>query len=83
MKNYRALHYLVFAVLMMSTVLGVQFLWGLLFIFWTIQNFQTRHAFLLFSVSQDDDPVLFWLIQLAWLIFGVLMVAPDAMIIFS
>ena len=77
MTQARALNYVTFAVLMISTVLGYQFLWGLLFLYWTIPNFYSGHAFLLTDVTRDDDPVLFWLIQIAWVVLGLMLVALD------
>ena len=77
MTQARALNYVTFAVLMISTVLGYQFLWGLLFLYWTIPNFYSGHAFLLSDVTLEDDPVLFWLIQIAWIVLGLMLVALD------
>ncbi|SLN55087.1 hypothetical protein ROA7450_02838 [Roseovarius albus] len=73
----RILNYVVFAVLMVSTAMGFQSLWGLLFLYWTIPNFYAGHAFLVSDVSREEDPVLFWLIQLAWVVLGVLLILAD------
>jgi len=62
---------------MASTVLGYQFLWGLLFLYWTIPNFYSGHAFLLSDVTRDDDPILFWAVQIAWIVLGAMLVALD------
>ena len=62
---------------MVTTVLGYQALWGLLFMFWTIPNFYSGHALLLTDVTRDEDPILFWLIQLAWVALGLSMIAID------
>jgi len=77
MKPNRSLNYVVFAALMISTALGYQSLWGLLFLYWTILNFRTGRAFLLSEVSRDQDPILFWLIQIAWGVLGLWLVAQD------
>lgn len=73
----RVLNYVVFAVLMASTALGFQSLWGLLFLYWTIPNFYAGHAFLVSDVSREEDPILFWLIQLAWVVLGVMLILAD------
>ncbi|WP_299638757.1 hypothetical protein [uncultured Ruegeria sp.] len=77
MTRKRQLNYITFAALMVTTVLGYQSLWGLLFMFWTIPNFYSGHALLLTDVTRDEDPVLFWLIQLAWIALGLSMIAID------
>ncbi len=77
MTQARLLNYATFAALMIATALGYQSLWGLLFLYWTIPNFYSGHAFLLSDVTRDDDPVLFWLIQIAWVVLGLMLVALD------
>jgi len=75
--NSRAINYTAFFVLMVSTVLGYQFLWGLLFLYWTIPNFHSGEAFLLSKVTRSDDPVLFWVVQIAWVVLGVMLILSD------
>ena len=77
MNNSRIQNYVVFAVLMVATAMGYQSLWGLLFLYWTIPNFVTGHAFLLSDVTRDKDPILFWLIQIAWVVLGLVMILGD------
>ncbi|NOD32802.1 hypothetical protein GS610_21395 [Ruegeria sp. HKCCD6228] len=77
MTRKRQLNYITFAALMVTTVLGYQTLWGLLFMFWTIPNFYSGHALLLTDVTREEDPILFWLIQLAWVALGLSMIAID------
>ncbi|WP_171172700.1 hypothetical protein [Ruegeria sp. HKCCA0370] len=77
MTRKRQLNYITFAALMVTTVLGYQALGGLLFMFWTIPNFYSGHALLLTDVTRDEDPILFWLIQLAWVALGLSMIAID------
>ena len=77
MAQARLLNYATFAALMVATALGYQSLWGLLFLYWTIPNFYSGRAFLLSDVTRDDDPVLFWLIQIAWVVLGLMLVALD------
>ncbi|MDA7966496.1 hypothetical protein [Ruegeria sp.] len=77
MRQARSLNYIAFAALMISTALGFQSLWGLLFLYWSVQSYHTGHAFLLSEVTRAQDPVLYWLIQLAWIVFGVLLVMAD------
>lgn len=77
MRQDRLLNYITFAVLMVSTALGFHSLWGVLFLYWTVQSFYTRDTTLLSEVTRDDDPILFWLIQIAWAALGLMMIAAD------
>lgn len=75
--NSRVLNTIAFVVLMVSTAFSLQLLWGLLFLYWTIANFYSGHAFLLSDVSREENPGLFWAVQLAWIVLGGLMVVSD------
>ncbi|MEX0318738.1 MAG: hypothetical protein AB3N21_12340 [Ruegeria sp.] len=77
MTQIRALNYIAFAALMITTALGYQSLWGLLFLYWTVQSYHTGYAFLLSDVTREEDPVLYWLILIAWTVFGILLVMAD------
>ena len=77
MDRRRLINYAAFVALMVSTGLGIGSLWGLLFLFWTIPNFYSGRAFLVFDVLRDEDPILFWAIQLAWVVLGTVMVLSD------
>jgi hypothetical protein len=79
MKQLRALNYIAFAALIITTMLGFQSLWGLLFLFWTVQSYRSGHAFLLSEITRNEDPVLYWLILMAWAAFGVLLVMADVL----
>lgn len=73
----RLRNYIAFAVLMFATLMRFQFLWGVLFIFWTVFNVKTGQAFLMSPVIREEDPILFWLIQAAWFGFGLLLIIDD------
>lgn len=75
--NTRLLNYCAFIALMISTAFGYQFLWGLLFLYWTVPNFYSGHAFLLSDVKRSDDPILFWAVQIAWIVLGAWLVVSD------
>lgn len=77
MIEHRLFNYILFAALMVSTYFGFQFLWGALFVFWTIQSLRSGSAFLLSSVNRAQDPVLFWMVQITWLVLGLMMLTAD------
>ncbi|MEM7428208.1 MAG: hypothetical protein AAF441_19125 [Pseudomonadota bacterium] len=68
---------LALAVLVLATVREWYWLWGLLFIFWSIQGLRSGQAFLIEDISRDDDPVLYWLISAMWAGFGLWYVYAD------
>ncbi|MEM9597483.1 MAG: hypothetical protein AAGD06_24660 [Acidobacteriota bacterium] len=77
MKEGPLANYIAFAVLMVTTVLGYQTFWGLLFLYWTVPNFISGRAFLVSVVTRQQDPVLYWLIQVAWIVLGISMILSD------
>lgn len=77
MMQIRSLNYVAFAALMITTAVGYQSLWGLLFLYWSVQSYRTGYAFLLSDVTREEDPVLYWLILIAWTVFGILLVMAD------
>ena len=70
-------NYIVFAALMISTALGLQSLWGLLFLYWAVSNVSSGRTLLLSEVRRSDDPILFWLILIAWVALGLMLIAAD------
>lgn len=77
MTQRNAFNYLAFVILMASTAMGYQSLWALMFLYWTIRSFATGYVFLLSETSRQEDPLLFWLIQITWLVLAALMIAAD------
>lgn len=77
MNNSRILNYVTFAILMISTALGYQLFWGILFLFWTILSFRSGNTLLLTYVTRKADSFLFWVIQIAWVTLGLIMIAGD------
>lgn len=77
MKRDQSANYTVFALLMISMFLGYQFLWGLLFLYWIIPNIVNGQAFLLTPVYRASDPILFWCIQITWIVLGLFMLLGD------
>jgi len=73
----RVLNYITFFALLLTTALGYWFLWGLIFIYWTIPGFNSGRTILVSDVTREDDGFLFWAVQIAWIVFGALLVASD------
>ncbi|QIE44597.1 hypothetical protein G5B38_03095 [Pseudohalocynthiibacter aestuariivivens] len=77
MKNNRLLNYIGLFVLIGALLLGWQWPWGLLFIYWVASAYMAGETHLLGPVSREQDSLLFWAIVTLWTLFGVLMVLAD------
>lgn len=77
MKRSQAANYIVFASLMISMLLGYQFLWGVLFLYWSVSGISSGQVFLLTDVYRATEPVLFWCIQITWFVLGMFMLLDD------
>lgn len=73
----RFLNTLAFIALLASTAVGLHSLWGVLFLFWTIRNLRTGETFILSTVRRQETPILYWLIQITWLLLALMMIASD------
>lgn len=68
---------LAFIALLATTAVGIHGLWGVLFLYWTVRSLTTGETFLITTVTRQDSPILYWLIQFSWLFLGILMLASD------
>ena len=62
---------------MTSVLLGYQFLWGLLFLYWSVLGISSGQAFFLTDVYMATEPAPFWCIQIAWVVLGFFMLLGD------
>ena len=53
--------------------------WGILFLMWTIQSVRTNETYLVEEITRDEHPVVFWLIIATWMVVSVLMILIDAL----
>ncbi len=78
MINHRRIaNYVALPLLLAATWLGLNWPWGLVFIWWAWPSIRAGEAFLVDVVSLEEDPILFWAVTTLWVLFGVLMVAVD------
>ncbi len=59
-------------ILIGGTAMGWYRVWGVLFLWWGIYEIIMGRTFLVEDIRRDDHVILFWLITLMWLVFGVL-----------
>lgn len=53
----------------------VEFYFAIVFLIWSIQGIKTRTASLLDDIYQDENPVLFWIVTIAWIVLSLLSLA--------
>jgi hypothetical protein len=50
----------------------VEFFFALLFLFWSIQGIKSGMATLIDTVLKSDSPVLFWTINIMWIVISLM-----------
>lgn len=71
MPNFQLINWLAVLCLGLATYFNLYWVWGLLFLFWAAQSFQTQSVFLLGSIEKHTNPSLYWVVTLAWVGFGL------------
>ena len=64
-------------VLLISTFMGIYTLWGVLFVYWGITSLRSGQVYLLEDIDRAEDPALFWIIAIMWIMTGGLYVLGD------
>ncbi|MEX0307378.1 MAG: hypothetical protein AB3N12_08320 [Ruegeria sp.] len=77
MSPTRTANYIALPILLVSTAVGLYWVWGLLFVWWVVPTIMNRQAFLVFEVNRDDDPALYWAIVGLWVVLGLMMIAAS------
>ena len=76
MQNTTA-NWIALITLMLASVLGLYFIWGFLFIYWSVRSYYDQSVFLLSPVYRSDAPALYWTISALWLVFGIWYLITD------
>ena len=64
-------------ILIAATAIGFYFIWGLLFIYWSVRSYYDGTVFLLSPIHRSDTPVLYWALSALWLLFGLWYLISD------
>jgi len=51
---------------------GKYWLFGFLFLIWVILDLKNGQTYLLEIIQRKDNPILYWLIVIMWLIFSIM-----------
>lgn len=76
--RFRVLDVLVLIGLLAATALGWSWPWGVLFICWSVPALRHGETLLLRPLHRAERPVMFWIVTLLWVAFGVLTILADA-----
>lgn len=64
-------------VMIIATLKNIPWLWGILFLFWAINDLRNGHTYFIEDVSREEDPILFWVIVTVWFLFAVMSFFPS------
>ena len=65
------------AIVIAAVIFNFQWVWGLLFLFWSGTSLVTGVTFLVEPIHRDEDPWLFWAITTLWLGLSVALIVID------
>ena len=64
-------------VLLAAVVFDLQWIWGVLFLFWSAQSLFAGVTFLVEPVYRDESPRLFWAIAMLWLVLSLALIVTE------
>lgn len=82
MNTSRIVSYIVLIGLLFALYMNWSWPWGVIFIIWLVPSIRFGESFLVSRISRREDPFLFWIITLLWVLLGVLMILQDATPVF-
>jgi len=79
--NFKWKTILALAIVYLAVIMGWSWVWGLLFIMWTIPALYSGQTHLVEEINRDENPVLFWLIVGTWMGLSVYMIIGDLLLV--
>lgn len=64
-------------VLLVATFFDWYWVWGLLFLYWSVVSIGAGQVFLVQTVRRDENPYLFWSVSALWLVLAILVIGTD------
>lgn len=77
MSKSRLANFVAFPVLLVAALMGLYWIWGLLFLWWLVPALRFGQTRLLFEIKRGEDPVLYWAVVILWALFGLMMIAAS------
>ncbi len=68
------------AIIYLAVVMNWQWVWGLLFLMWTVPALYSGRTTLVETVDRDDSPILFWVIIATWLVLSLYLIVADLLL---
>ncbi len=65
------------AIIYLAVVMGWMWVWGILFIMWTVPALYSGRTVLVEPVDRDENPVLFWFIIGTWIVLSLYLIVAD------
>ena len=65
------------AVLLVATLIGWYWVWGVFFLYWAGCGIVMGHAFVVQTIYRAETPVLFWLVSIMWVVLAGLTIVYD------
>ena len=75
MKNMKWRTGIGLIVVWIAAILNWQWMWGFLFLLWIIPDLFTGITYFMEPISKKDNPILYWLILISWVILSILNIA--------
>lgn len=65
------------AIIYVAVVMGWMWVWGILFIMWTVPALYSGKTTLVEPVDSRKNPLLFWLIVGTWIVLSLYLIVAD------
>ena len=64
-------------VIYVAVLMGWQWVWGVLFLMWTVPALVSGEVHLISSVRKSESPMLFWAIIVTWIGLSIFLLLAD------
>lgn len=71
------------AIVVLALIFDLNFIWGLLFLFWAGPSLFTGVTFLVEPIHRSENPLLFWTIVSLWLGLSLTLIVWDIVLLVS
>ena len=77
MNKHLLLNIVALVVVYLAVLMGWQWVWGVLFMMWTIPALFTGEVHLIGTIAKKKNPVMFWLILFTWVVLSIYLIVAD------
>ncbi len=64
--------------IIIASIMNWNWVWGILFIFWAINDLILGETHLVERITRADNPPIYWLTIVAWFVLSAFMFVPEA-----